>query len=166
MTDAEHSPPTSERVFEGVEINRGSVETTDENLYRIKGLNPTSAGCGFSIHLTMSYGDALAEVSTPDAQDRLKDVLSELLGDMYSHIEFRGDSFLVSNITIAGNATGLDLHNRGTRYEYATHNVDTREQALDLIAIFAKWINYSRAIIRLAAEDRDQTMVNNEGDDA
>lgn len=136
-------------------ITDHSVHTTDEHLYSIDGLNPQGNGSGFTITLNGDVADALRELDVPEKQTNLREHLVESffdtdssLDDQIATVRFLDDSPFLTNITVGLNATGLDhIQDRGGNAVYATHNVDTPEQAMKTLAVFTTWIDFATAIL-------------------
>lgn len=141
-------PPENSQ-FDGLEIDQWHVQSTDENMYEIVGLSPTGRGCGFTINLNQSFATALKSLSARDQQQAAAETLVKMhLDDQFSQVQFHDDSFLLTNITVAGQATGLDYHaEEPDSYVYHTHNVDSPQQAIEIIAVFGKWVELGRTVL-------------------
>lgn len=141
---------------EEIKIERATLQTTDRNMYRIDGLEPSGDGCDFSLYLNAEVGDALKTMADSDRQSKLEEVLSEPLDEMFGDVRFHEDSLLLSNISVAGNAAGLDLQKeRSDGYVYRTHNVDSSDQAINVIAVFANWVSFALTLLKSDIEATD-----------
>jgi hypothetical protein len=129
-------------------IGDHNIKTTDKNMYRVKGLDPTGRGCRFTIYLNSDFAEALKSLSVPKRQENTKESLSKMMEGMMSNLKFSDDSYLLTNITVAGQSTGLDFYRERNEYEYHTHNVDTASEAMEIIAIFAKWVEYAHLVLK------------------
>jgi hypothetical protein len=111
-------------------------------------LDPTGRGCRFTIYLNSDFAEALKSLSVPKRQENTKESLSKMMEGMMSNLKFSDDSYLLTNITVAGQSTGLDFYRERNEYEYHTHNVDTASEAMEIIAIFAKWVEYAHLVLK------------------
>lgn len=113
------------------------------NVYRVKGLDPTSSHCSFHITLDGELARRLESLDEPDKQKKIAESVSDMyLDSPFTNIKFRGNSLLVTNITVAVQATGLDLTDEhDDSYNYYTHNVDSSPEAIEVLAVFEKCVD-------------------------
>lgn len=126
----------------------------DDNVYRVRGLDPTSDYPTFYITLDSDLANKLQGLSVQEKQQSAIDSIEGMyLEDMFSDIRFRRDTFLLTNITVAGQATGLDLRDtHANEYEYHTHNMDTHSEVVEIIAAFEKWVDLGFTVLRMEGE--------------
>lgn len=136
-------------------IGSHKSETKDTNMYHISGLKPHERDSGFRIELNKEFADALESTSVPERQEATKSSLKEMYTDnMMADIRFYQDSYLIRNITVSSQGTGLDWHKEEDNHHiYYSHNVDTPEQALEIIAIFSKWVELGHTVLSLEIKE-------------
>lgn len=125
------------------------VEIQDQNMFRVSGLDPKDGEYGFCIKLNSEFADELRSVSVSEKQESTVESLVEMyLGNDFASVRFYGDSFLLSNITVAPNATGLDhFEEKRGSHHYYTHNVDCSHEAIEIISVFSKWVQLGQRIL-------------------
>ena len=147
-----------------LEIDEHKVVTKDKNVYRIEGMNPSTTGSGFKIHLNYYFAKLLMETEAVERRENVAEFLETISDGLMNSVMFKEDSFLLQGATIATQATGIDL----TRMDeirgcvYHTHNVDTPEEAYEIISLFTKWVDYGHAVIK---SDYPQGFVGKEDDE-
>ena len=133
---------------EPLQIGDYKVRSLNHFMYSVDGISTNGDGCGFRIRLDRSFGDRLKDLDVPNRQSKFREFIRDtMLDGMFSDVRLAGDSFFLTNITVDGNATGLDLTNSDDFHVYHTHNVDTTHQAVDIIAVFSKWVELSHHVL-------------------
>lgn len=142
---------------DSVDVVDGELQATGNSVYEIRGLDPAGKGSGFTITLNADFADALRSLSVSDQQEAAAEHITDtLLDHRMGALRFEGDSFLLSNITVAPQATGLDHQGENRNgYEYNTHNVDTEAEAFEIIAAFSQWVTFGRVLLEGEFGDDD-----------
>lgn len=129
-------------------IENNDVLSSDKNMYRINGFETPKSGSQFNIYLNKDFGKLLQFTENQEKQEAMKNALSTPLKNKGVHLEFDRDTLLLTNITIGGEA-GIDINQEEWRdsIEYTTHNVNTAEQAAEIISIFSTWVDLAHTAI-------------------
>jgi hypothetical protein len=88
----------------------------------------------------------------------------DLFDRSYPHLQFWEDTCLLTNLSVPGNACGLDMdwnafNNLGNHtpthdcIEYYPHNVDTMQQSVGLLAVWTTWYDLSNTLRELCIKD-------------
>lgn len=132
--------------------------------YRIQGfgrLAGTSGAAGFSVVVPIEFADEARKWNRPETVDKmLKDYAREIwprhmewMGGedhIASYIDkafrFDGDTYLLTNLNVPGNACGLDQDRIfgapwSASYGWTPHNVDSPSQASALLSMWIRWFD-------------------------
>lgn len=124
--------------------------------YKIKYWGPTPdismGGWGFNIILDEEYAKFMMALKMDfehlkKFKARLSEGLSNIMKftESYPRLQFHENSCLLTNISVPGNACGLDQFNciDGNDFTYQPHNVDCENQASGLLYVFTEWMEVS-----------------------
>lgn len=132
-------------------------------IYRIDGLQRRSRGfhaCGFAIYLDPGFARAAINHRLGhDMQARLIDQVRDLIGYEYARVVFHEDTAFIRSLSVEGDCACLGIDGMlfegligeggwdGVRkVDFHTHNVDTRQQAFDLLSVFTYWVDLVEAL--------------------
>lgn len=130
----------------------------------------------FGIRLSSSYAALLKDVPInqkrfDNLHARCHEVLLAVQGrdylDLfhrsYPHLQFWEDTCLLTNISVPGNACGLDMEwgtfnelgkrDREHAVEYLPHNIDSMAQAVSLLAVWTTWYDLSNVLREACIKD-------------
>lgn len=129
--------------------------------FKVRGMEPERNIYEFLISIDAYFADALRALDVPEKQEGAADHIKGALTHDMADVRFVGDSFLLRGITVGFQATGLDLYkeDRG-RQQFATHNVDTSTEAIEIMAAFSRWEDLAHHLI----EDTDNNSKSDAGE--
>lgn len=108
--------------------------------FKVRGMEPQRNIYDFLISIDAEFADELRSLDASKNQEGAAEHIGGALTHDMSDVRFVGDSFLLRGITVGFQATGLDLYKDELgRQQYATHNVDTPGEAIEIIAAFSRW---------------------------
>lgn len=143
-------------------------------MYRIENFPPSRShslgSYGFSIYLDREFAIKVSTIQQPKNMLMFYNDISIFLRNIEMedhpsrHMLFYNDSILLTNISVAGNACGLDVewnnftdvisgfseksHGIYKHLAYHPHNVDGIRQAYALIGVFSEWYSFAYAMMR------------------
>lgn len=106
--------------------------------------------CCFSVMLDARFAErARAKKLSSEQQHRILSMAREIIGYNLARVSFFEDTALVQSVSVEGDCACLGVSGRDmddnwsqmTAICYGGHNIDSREQAYDLLAIFLLWID-------------------------
>lgn len=108
--------------------------------FQTRGMEPQSNIYDFQLTIDAGFAKGLRELDVPEKQDPAADHIKGAISHDMADVRFVGDSFLLRGLTVGFDATSLDLHKeRNGRQQYATHNIDTSTEAIEVIAAVSRW---------------------------
>lgn len=123
-----------------------------EALYKLSGWSLTPNGCDFSIELCSGFAQKTVRLKTSDENQRhVQGVVQKMVGYKYARANFWEDTCFISSFSVQGDCcclgvSGSELPRINAPFPqhktitYNSHNVDTRNQAFDLLSAFVFWI--------------------------
>lgn len=122
--------------------------------FRVRGMEPQRNIYDFEISIDAEFADELRTLDASENQEGATEHIEGALTHDMADVRFVGDSFLLRGITVGFQATGLDLHKEEFgRKRYATHNVDSSSEAIEIIAAFSRWEKLAAHLIEDRRED-------------
>jgi len=126
-------------------------------VYRILGWSRRSdislGSCVFSIELDARFAEKARKFHFEN-QRIFEGMIREMIGYEYARATFLDDSVFLRSMSVEGNCACLGVSgdildsdwSKMETIKYEGHNVDSREQAFDLLAIFTCWIEFVEAL--------------------
>lgn len=122
--------------------------------FRIRGMEPQRNIYDFMITIDAEFADALRGLEASEEQVGSAEHIEGALTHDMADVRFVGESFLLRGITVGFQATGLDLYKEELgRQQYATHNVDSPSEAIQVVAAFSRWEELANTILKERRED-------------
>jgi hypothetical protein len=133
--------------------------TQSKLLYRVNGFSRrydiSMGSCIFCIELDAEFAKACLNFKiTSEQSKRLLDGSRLMLQDKNIRMSFLNDSFLLSSFSVSGDCCclGIDGNEQNPEHwykniEYHGHNIDSRNQAYDLLSIFCHWVDVAEAVV-------------------
>lgn len=108
--------------------------------------------CAFRINLDREFAERLQSLPAESEREQFSEFVTDNLVDHdFADVQFSKGGFLLTNITVAWDATGLDLTKKeripDEVYVYDTHNVDTSAEVIDILTVFTTWANMAHTLI-------------------
>lgn len=142
-------------------------------MYRIENFPPSRShslgSYGFSIYLDREFAISASRILQPKNFYKFCNAIAGFLRDINMedhpsrHMLFYNNSILLTNISVAGNACGLDViwnncidvisgasersFGLYKHLAYHPHNVDGIRQAYALIGVFSEWYAFADAVM-------------------
>jgi hypothetical protein len=111
--------------------------------------------CVFSIELDARFAEKARKFSF-EKQRAFENLVRDNVGYKYARAAFLADTAFLRSMEVEGNCACLGvsgdiLDSDWSKLEvikYEGHNVDSKEQAYDLLTIFTYWIDFVDALVR------------------
>jgi hypothetical protein len=139
------------------------VRSFIDGLYHIDGFSsvPIERGCGFSIHLRGDIASDFARQPNSDAfraQLQVRLLLRMKKSDRaLMQIHFHDDSMLLKSLSVGRDCAcffiephgliGIETSDSRLALKYASHNIDTLDQAAAILDIWLHWFNTSSSFL-------------------
>lgn len=123
------------------------LEFEGRNVYTITGISPLEKEYSFTVLLNSEFAEMLLDHEDMSHQESIREhICEDILTHDMADVRFYQDSILPHSITVAYQATGLDIYkgvgynkrSRDDMFRYCTHNVDVPQEAIEIIAAFNK----------------------------
>jgi len=108
----------------------------------------------FLLTIDAEFADKLRRLKVPDKQEPAADHIKGAITHDMADMRFVGDSFLLRGVTVGFDAASLDIHKEmHGRQQYATHNIDTSTEAIEVIAAVSRWEELAYHLLEDRQED-------------